>query len=81
MTNTRQAIFDAIVERVLELNMETDQAAAAERATVMINNWEWTSENSDDGNGHLTIYDWLDPELARLLDDDERFRYSAAVGA
>jgi hypothetical protein len=68
MTPERQVIFDALVARVLALGMEEDEPRAVKRATVMTNGWSWTSENSDDGTGHLTVYDWVDPELCRLLD-------------
>jgi hypothetical protein len=57
MTPERRVIFDAIVARVLAIGMEKDVARAVERATVMVNNWSWVSDNSDDGTGRLTIYD------------------------
>jgi hypothetical protein len=73
----RQAVFDAIVSRVLALEMETTMEKARERATVMINRWSNFSKDSMDDHGHLTVYDWLDPELCRLLDEDEGLRYGS----
>src|SRR5262249_54914027 len=63
---TRDDVFDALIHRLIELG--EDKAAVAERARNMINGWSWFSENSDDGNGHLTCYDWLDSRIAWLLD-------------
>ena len=70
---TRDDVFDALVQRLTELG--EDKAAVTERARFMINNWTWTSDNSMDDRGHLTIYDWLDNRVAWLLDQDERLRY------
>jgi hypothetical protein len=52
---TRDHVFDALVQRLIELG--EDKAAAVEHARGMVNGWEWFSENSDDGRGHLTCYD------------------------
>jgi hypothetical protein len=71
----RKTIFDAIVARVLELGMETDHERAATRAKNMIDNWTWTSDNSVDERGHMTIHDWIDPELGKLLDADEFLKF------
>ena len=40
----------------------------------MVNSWTCVSENSYNGCGHLTIYDWLDSQIADLLDQDELLR-------
>jgi hypothetical protein len=70
---TRDEVFDLLVQRVIEV-FRDDKTAATERARAMVNSWTWVSENSDNGSGHLTIYDWLDGRIADLLDQDELLR-------
>jgi hypothetical protein len=70
---TRDHVFDALVQRLIEFG--EDKAAVAERARVMIKGWSWFSDNSMDERGHLTCYDWMDSRIAWLLDQDERLRY------
>ena len=70
---TRDHVFDALVQRLIELG--EDKAAVAERARYMINGWSKFSDNSMDERGHLTCYDWMDSRIAWLLDQDENLHY------
>jgi len=70
---TRDHVFDALVQRLIELG--GDKATVAERARGMADGWGWFSDNSMDERGHLTCYDWMDSRVAWLLDQDERLRY------
>jgi hypothetical protein len=71
---TRDDVFDALVQRVIEVYGD-DQTEAAKRARFMVNSWTWVHDNSVDDRGHITVYDWLDSRVAWLLDYDEALRF------
>lgn len=69
MTDNQPAIDQTredLARRLIALG--EDEATARESATFMINNWDYFSSNSVDDRGHETCRDWMDEEVARLLD-------------
>ena len=70
-------IFDAIESRLVDLG--EPKATAAERASFMINNWEWYSDNSVDDRGRETARDGMDPQLAWLLDQSLNVKYGLSA--
>ena len=77
MTHEQKSMIDALVRRLVELG--ADQTGLVERATSMINGWEWFSENSVDGErGHETCRDWMDAEVVRILDVALVLKYSGS---
>jgi hypothetical protein len=74
---TKQEIFDAVVARLLELGYGPGRQGETipERARIMIDEWEWFSDNSVDERGHETCRDWIDPELVRLFDEHLHVAY------
>jgi hypothetical protein len=73
-TDAMSKIHDALAAHLLATG-ESDKEAAAERATLMINGWEWFSENSMDERGVETCREWMDPEIVHLLDQSLCAKY------
>jgi hypothetical protein len=57
------------------MRLGEDPNTAVERATFMMGNWEWWSDNSVDERGHETARDGMDLDVVRLLDEALLTRY------
>ena len=45
-----------------------------DRATFMMRSWDWITDNTVDDTGRITIYDSVDPNIAKLLDEHLRIK-------